>query len=196
MKKIISMILSAALLCCVAFSLTSCGPKGKTLAEVLEAGELVVATSPDFPPFENLEGGEVVGIEVEIMALICEGITPALISIWFVPGAVIAIVLAALELAVWIQALVFFVVSIVSVVIFQSLFRKKLKGGKKNATNLDRIIGQEVLITHTVDNTAREGTASINDVEWKVKSGNGEIIPAGETAKVTDIEGVKLIVTK
>lgn len=72
MKKIISMILSAALLCCVAFSLTSCGPKGKTLAEVLEAGELVVATSPDFPPFENLEGGEVVGIEVEIMALICE----------------------------------------------------------------------------------------------------------------------------
>ena len=71
MKKIISLILCVALLCCVAFSLTSCA-KGKTLAEVKEAGKLVVATSPDFPPFENLEGGEVVGIEVEIMALICE----------------------------------------------------------------------------------------------------------------------------
>ena len=30
------------------------------------------ATSPDFPPFENLESGEVVGIEVDIMELVCE----------------------------------------------------------------------------------------------------------------------------
>ena len=32
---------------------------------------ITVATSPDFPPFENLEGGEIVGIEVELMKLIC-----------------------------------------------------------------------------------------------------------------------------
>lgn len=33
---------------------------------------LVVATSPDFPPFESLEGGEVVGIEVDILKLVAE----------------------------------------------------------------------------------------------------------------------------
>lgn len=69
MKKIICLVLCLAMTLCV---FTSCGKKGKTLDEVKEAGQLVVATSPDFPPFENLENGEVVGIEVEIMKLICE----------------------------------------------------------------------------------------------------------------------------
>ena len=69
MKKIIAIVLCVCMLLC---SLTACGKKGKTLAEVKEAGKLVVATSPDFPPFENLEGGEVVGIEIEIMKLVCE----------------------------------------------------------------------------------------------------------------------------
>ena len=69
MKKIFALILCVAL--CLA-ALTSCGAKGKTLAEVKEAGELVIATSPDFPPFESLEGSEVVGIEIELMQMICE----------------------------------------------------------------------------------------------------------------------------
>ena len=62
MKKILSLILCAALCFTLALSLTSCGYDGK----------LVVATSPDFPPFENLVDGEVVGIEVEIMEKICD----------------------------------------------------------------------------------------------------------------------------
>ena len=69
MKKIIAIALCVA---CMLTLLTSCGKKGKTLDEVKEAGVLVVATSPDFPPFENLEGEEIVGIEVELMELICK----------------------------------------------------------------------------------------------------------------------------
>lgn len=69
MKKIICIVLC---LCMSLVALTSCGKKGKTLDEVKEAGELVVATSPDFPPFESIENGKVVGIEVDIMNIICE----------------------------------------------------------------------------------------------------------------------------
>ena len=74
MKKIISLILCVALCFTLGLALTSCGDdaKGKTLQEVKDAGELVIATSPDFPPFENLVGTEVVGIEIEIMQEICE----------------------------------------------------------------------------------------------------------------------------
>lgn len=68
MKKIIALTLALIMM---ALCLTACAPKGPSLADVKKAGKLVVATSPDFPPFENLEGGEVVGIEVEIMELIC-----------------------------------------------------------------------------------------------------------------------------
>lgn len=68
LKKILA--LSLALILTVG-CLTACGAKGPTLADVQKAGKLIVATSPDFPPFENLEGGEVVGIEVELMEMIC-----------------------------------------------------------------------------------------------------------------------------
>ena len=33
---------------------------------LLEAGKLVVATSPDYPPFENLVDGEMVGFEIDL----------------------------------------------------------------------------------------------------------------------------------
>ena len=52
--------------------LTGCGKKGVTVKDIQKAGELVVATSPDFPPFENLENGEVVGIEIDLLNIICE----------------------------------------------------------------------------------------------------------------------------
>lgn len=42
------------------------------LAAVKAAGKLVMATSPDFPPFENLEGTEIVGIEVDMLKTIAE----------------------------------------------------------------------------------------------------------------------------
>ena len=71
MKKLLSLVLALTLTCVCVLSLASCGKKGKTLAEVKAAGKLVVATSPDFPPFESLDGENVVGIEVEIMKAIC-----------------------------------------------------------------------------------------------------------------------------
>lgn len=69
MKKIIALAL-AVVLC---LSLVACGEtKGATLADVKKAGKLTVATSPDFPPFESLEGGKVVGIEVDILEQIAK----------------------------------------------------------------------------------------------------------------------------
>ena len=70
MKKIIALVLALVM---VAACLTACGgAKGASLKDVQKAGKLVIATSPDFPPFESLEGGEVVGIEPDIMALVCD----------------------------------------------------------------------------------------------------------------------------
>ena len=70
MKKLICTVMVLALmLCCLA----GCGNSGKTLADVQKAGKLTIATSPDFPPFESLgENGQVEGIEIEILNLICQ----------------------------------------------------------------------------------------------------------------------------
>ena len=68
MKKLIALILTTLLV-------LSCMPacaSAKTLADVQDAGKLTIATSPDFPPFENLaEDGSVVGIEIDILNLVC-----------------------------------------------------------------------------------------------------------------------------
>ena len=70
MKKIIALVLALVM---VAACLTACGgAKGATLKDVQKAGKLLVATSPDFPPFERLEAAAVVGIEPDIMKLICD----------------------------------------------------------------------------------------------------------------------------
>ena len=70
MKKIIALVLALVM---IAACMTACGgAKGATLKDVQKAGKLLVATSPDFPPFESLEGDAVVGIEPDIMALICD----------------------------------------------------------------------------------------------------------------------------
>ena len=68
MKKLLVIVLSVVmLLTCM----TACS-SGKTLADVQKSGKLTIATSPDFPPFEYLaEDGSVVGIEIDILNLIC-----------------------------------------------------------------------------------------------------------------------------
>ena len=71
MKKILCLVLALALL---AACLTGCSSDSKkTVDTVKKAGQLVIATSPDFPPFEELQSdGSVVGIEIDVMNIICE----------------------------------------------------------------------------------------------------------------------------
>ena len=70
MKKIIALLL-IAVLACAAF--TGCSGSAKTVEDIQKAGKLVIATSPDFPPFEELKSdGSVEGIEIDILNLICK----------------------------------------------------------------------------------------------------------------------------
>jgi len=93
------------------------------------------------------------------------------------------------------QILIFLIVSGGLLVAMRKVALKSFRIGKEK-TNTDRFIGQEIIITETVDNKSQTGKAKINDVEWKVKSDTGEIIQNGETVRICRIEGVKLVVNK
>lgn len=71
--KMLKKILCLLTVLCLCLTFVGCG-SGKSLEDVKSAGKLVMATSPDFPPFESLEGSEVVGIEVEILEKFAEEI--------------------------------------------------------------------------------------------------------------------------
>lgn len=71
MKKLFCVAISVLLLMTV---LTACGSgKGASLDKIQKAGKLTIATSPDFPPFESLDGdGKVTGIEIDLLEKICQ----------------------------------------------------------------------------------------------------------------------------
>lgn len=70
MKKYLALTLAFVL---AVACLSGCGGnKEKTVASIQKAGKLVIATSPDFPPFEELQSdGSVTGIEIDILNLVC-----------------------------------------------------------------------------------------------------------------------------
>lgn len=56
-----ALTISVLLAGCTTVDMSKAGPE-----EIKEYGKLVVATSPDFPPFENLENGEIVGWDIDV----------------------------------------------------------------------------------------------------------------------------------
>lgn len=56
-----------------------------TEMKLVKEGKLLIATSPDFPPFENLENGEMVGLDIEIGKAVAEklGLEPEFVSLQF-----------------------------------------------------------------------------------------------------------------
>ena len=69
MKKIIAIVLAALMVCAM---LTACGGKEASGLKTVEPGKLIMATNAAFPPYEFIEGNEVVGIDAEIAGAIAE----------------------------------------------------------------------------------------------------------------------------
>ena len=69
MKKIIAIVLAALMVCAM---LTACGGKEESGLKTVEPGKLIMATNATFPPYEFVEGNEIVGIDAEIAGAIAE----------------------------------------------------------------------------------------------------------------------------
>ena len=70
MKKIIALALAVLM---VASLLAGCGSKSADSGlKTVEAGKLIMATNAAFPPYEFIEGNEIVGIDAEIAGAIAE----------------------------------------------------------------------------------------------------------------------------
>ena len=67
MKKIIAIVLAALMVCAM---LTACGSKEASGLKTVESGKLIMATNAAFPPYEYIEGNEIVGIDAEIAGAI------------------------------------------------------------------------------------------------------------------------------
>ena len=132
-------------------------------------------------------------LAVFVVMLIVEFMTMGLTTIWFAAGSLISFVVALLGGPMWLQALVFFAVSIVLLIFTIPLVTKYQK---KNVvkTNIDSLIGKEAKVIEEIDNNEAKGRAMIEGQEWMARSSSNEIIAANTMVIVERIEGAKLIV--
>lgn len=140
-------------------------------------------------------GIEYVWLVLLVLFLVAEAACPIhLVSIWFAVGALVALIAAALHAAVWVQILLFFVVSAALLLAFLPLAKKFLKP-KIVATNVDSVIGAAGRVTAAINNEDACGQVKLGAMEWTARSTSGEIIAEGALVRVDKIEGVKLFVT-
>ena len=129
-----------------------------------------------------------------IIFLTIEATTSALVSIWFAGGSLAGLICHLFGASVKIQILVFLIVSVALVLLLRNVAVKSFKKISPK-TDLDRIIGQKVVISGVAEQK-NLGTTRIGDIEWKVRSEKGEDLFVGETVTVEKIEGVYLVVNK
>ena len=134
-------------------------------------------------------------ILVIIVSLVVEAGTYALVAVWFVPAAAVCIVLSVFDLSIAIQVLVFFVISLVSILFFRKYLEKKIK---TNAvpTNADAVIGKIGIVTENIDNINFKGQVKIDGQIWSARTKDTSLLEKGDTVRILAIEGVKLIVEK
>lgn len=138
---------------------------------------------------------EIIWLALLIVFAITEGVTVALVSIWFMGGALAALIAALCGAELWVQVVLFFTVSILLLLCLRPLSKRLIKQ-KKVATNADSNIGKEAVVTEHIDNLQGSGAVRISGVEWSARSADGSEIEKGAVVRVLRIEGVKVCVER
>lgn len=132
---------------------------------------------------------------VLIGSAILEALTVGLTAIWFAAGALAALIVVALGGGFWVSFWVFIAISFLCLFLVRPIARRHLNN-RTQATNADRLIGQEAVVTETIDQLAGTGYVSVNNQLWMARPLEpGTVFPAGSRVRIRKIEGVKLLVT-
>lgn len=128
--------------------------------------------------------------------VVAEVVTTQLVSIWFAIGALGAFLTALMGVEeLWIQIVVFVLVSAVALAITRPLVRK-IVNRKVVPTNADMVIGQTGVVTDKIDNVAETGLVKVNGSVWTARALDNSVIEQGEKVEIQEIKGVKLFVIK
>ena len=142
----------------------------------------------------RLEVWDYIWLGITVVAAIVEAAVPALVSVWFVPGGLAALVASLFGAPLWLQVALFLVVSGAALILTRPLV-KRIQSRKTISTNADMVLGKSALVTEEINNLLGAGRVTVLGNSWSARSADPEsVIPSGEKVIVEKIEGVKLIV--
>ncbi len=127
-----------------------------------------------------------------VISLIAEGLTAALVAIWFVPGAVVGLVLSLIGVkSIALQAVAFVVVSAVCAWLLRDKIRRSINENHEK-TNIDALIGKTARVVVDIPADG-EGRVAVGDVTWIASTEEDRSICVGEKVKILEVSGVKLL---
>ena len=133
---------------------------------------------------------------ITVALSVAEIFTMGLVTIWFAAGAAVAFVLALIGVPLSVQIAAFLVVSIVILVLVRPIATKHFNNRLKK-TNIDAYVGRKLIAKTDIDNLHGTGKVDMDGSTWiAVSSMDNIIIRAGETVKVVEVRGAKLIVER
>lgn len=134
-----------------------------------------------------------VWLGIAIVALIIELNTTDLSSIWATVGGVITAIVAIWCHIIWVQIIIFLVISILGILLIRPYVKRYVKRNEIE-TNVDSLIGKKAICVDDIgpDNV---GACKIDGKIWSaIAKDETNIINAGQKVEVLSIDGVKLIV--
>ena len=149
----------------------------------------------DIGVFLTENGAALFWLFVAIAAAVTESMTCDLVALWFVPGALAAMLLSMFVDSAWWQIALFLALSVVTLLLAKTVFKKYMPQSKtKNRTNADALIGTHGIVQEEIDNLCEKGSVKVKALVWTARSIDDTVkIPAGTIVTVCDIAGVKLI---
>ncbi|MCI9277581.1 NfeD family protein [bacterium D16-50] len=129
-----------------------------------------------------------------IACIVIEVPTLGLTTIWFAGGALVAVLAALLHAPIFVQVILFFLVSLL-LLFFTRPLAVKYFNKDRVKTNVESMVGRQAIVTSEIDNVQSAGQVTVGGQEWSARSADDKVrIPVGIVVNVVAISGVKLIV--
>ena len=129
-----------------------------------------------------------------VVFIIMEASTVTMVSIWFVMGALAAMIVSLLGGALWLQVVLFLAVSALLLWGLRPVVKKHFTP-KLEKTNVDAVIGAVGRVTEQISNVDACGHVKLGAMEWAARSTDGTTIEEGALVCVDRVEGGRVFVS-
>ena len=134
-------------------------------------------------------------VGIFVVLVIIEAATQGLTTVWGAVSALIMVFVSQTGMSIGWQILLFLAITLGLVLTTRPIFVKKLKVGR-NRTNVDTMIGDEIIVTKAVRRFEKGEGRSRNGVIWSVTSTDGTDIEEGAVCTVQSVEGNTLTIER
>lgn len=127
------------------------------------------------------------------VAVIAELATLQLVTIWFAAGALGAFISAGLGCTFMTQAIIFTAISVLLLCVTRPLLRR-LRVKDIVPMNADAEVGKRGIVTEEINPPKETGRVRIGGVNWRARTEDDSILPAGTAVRVERISGTTAFV--